>query len=130
MERRQYLKALIATGAGAALVPAQTGKKPIMLHVDLLVDPAKEKQMLQHFHSVFHPAATKFQGFIDVKIIKLRSALMGKAPECLNYRFVLTYESEELRQKWIASDVHQQVWPPIENTLKSKNYSVLLFDVV
>ncbi len=38
------------------------------------------------------------------------------------------YESEELRQKWVASETHQKVWPTIENTLKSKNYVVLLFD--
>ena len=116
----------------------------------------KEKEMLNTFHTIFRPAAAKFPGFIDVQIIKLRAAVMGKAPAGLNYRFVLTYESEELRQKWIASDVHrkrkgcggrhqfrqetdraalrfarvhQKVWPPIENTLVSKDYSVLLFDV-
>ena len=73
--------------------------------------------------------AVKYPGYIDVKIVKLRSALMGKAPEGLNYRFVLTYQSEEARQKWINSDVHQKVWPTIENTLANKNYTVLLFDV-
>ena len=46
----------------------------------------------------------------------------------MNYRFQLTYESEELRQKWIKSDVHQKVWPTIEKTLSKKNYPVLLFD--
>ena len=54
---------------------------------------------------------------------------MGKAPEGLNYRFVLQYQSEELRQKWIASDIHQKVWGMIEGTLRSRNYNVLLFDV-
>jgi hypothetical protein len=46
----------------------------------------------------------------------------------VNYRFQLTYESEEQRQKWIKSDVHQKVWPTVENTLSNKNYSTLLFD--
>jgi hypothetical protein len=41
---------------------------------------------------------------------------------------VLTFASEELRQKWIASAIHQKVWPTIENTLKSKDYNVLLYD--
>jgi hypothetical protein len=100
-----------------------------MLHVDLAVDPKQEKDMLQNFHTVFRPAAAKFTGFIDVKMIKLRSAVMGSAPAGLNYRFVLTYQSEELRQKWVASDTHQKVWPTIEKTLLSKNYTVLLFDV-
>ena len=86
--------------------------------------------MLQHFEKDFKPAAAKFQGYIDVKIVKLRSAVQGKAPEGLNYRFVLTYQSEELRQKWIASDVHQRVWGMLENTMRNKkDYAVLLFDV-
>jgi heme-degrading monooxygenase HmoA len=97
--------------------------------VDLTVDPAKEQEMLKNFHGVFKPAASKQAGYIDVQILKLRSAVMGKAPEGVNYRFVLAFKSEELRQKWIASDVHQKVWPTIENTLKHKNYTVLLFDV-
>jgi hypothetical protein len=35
-----------------------------------------------------------------------------------------------MRQKWVASAVHQKVWPTIENTLATKNYTVMLFDVV
>jgi hypothetical protein len=41
----------------------------------------------------------------------------------------LPTKSEEARQKWVASDIHQKVWPTIENTLTAKNYTVLLFDV-
>ena len=55
---------------------------------------------------------------------------MGKAPTGVNYRFELTYQSEELRQKWVATDVHQKVWPTIENLLAHKNYTVMLFDVI
>lgn len=116
-------------GVSASALPAVPAAGGIMLHVDLAVNPAREKEMLSNFEKIFRPAAAKFPGFIDVKIVKLRSALMGKAPADLNYRFVLTYQSEELRQKWIASDVHQKVWPTIENTLASKNYTVLLFDI-
>ena len=129
MQRRTYLKSMIA---GAALsVPAAVAAegKPILLHVDLSVDPAREKEMLDNFHSIFKPAASKQAGYIDVKLLKLRSALQGKAPEGCNYRFALNYQSEELRQKWVASPIHQKVWPTIEKTLKSKNYTVLLFDV-
>jgi hypothetical protein len=61
---------------------------------------------------------------------KLRSAIQGVAPKGANYRFELTFESEELRQKWVASATHQKVWPTIENTLLSKDYTVLLFDSV
>ena len=128
MKRRHCLKTILAACGSAAIVRA-AGTAPILLHVDLSVDPAKEKEMLHNFETIFRPAATKFPGYIDVKMLKLRSALMGTAPAGVNYRFALTYQSEELRQKWVASAIHQKVWPTIENTLTTKNYTVLLFDV-
>jgi hypothetical protein len=42
---------------------------------------------------------------------------------------VLTFSSEALRQKWIATDIHKQLWPKIEDTLADKNYSRLLYEV-
>jgi heme-degrading monooxygenase HmoA len=129
MKRRTYLKTLLAAGAAQAASQAADTAHPIQLHVDLSVDPAKEKEMLKNFETIFRPAASKQPGYIDVKMLKLRSAVMGKAPAGVNYRFALTFQSEELRQKWVASDVHQKVWPTIENTLSTKNYTVLLFDV-
>jgi hypothetical protein len=129
MKRRTCLKTLLA-GVGAVVgVEAQTAARPIRLHVDLSVDPAKEQQMLRIFETSFRPAASKQPGFIELKMLKLRSALMGNAPQGVNSRFTLTMESEELRQKWIATDIHNQLWPKIEATLTTKDYTVLLFDV-
>jgi heme-degrading monooxygenase HmoA len=131
MKRRSYLSLMLAGLAGFKGASAQKGKGPIVLNWDLAVDPAREQEMLLHFHNTFKPAAEKFPGYIDLKMLKLRTALQGSVAAGVNYRFQLTYESEELRQKWIKSDVHQKVWPPIENMLTNKaNYSVLLFDSV
>ena len=131
MKRRSYLSAMLAGFAGFKAASAQKGKNPIVLNCDLAVDPAKEQEMLRHFHNTFKPAAEKFPGYIDLKMLKLRTALQGSVAAGINYRFQLTYESEEMRQKWIKSDVHQKVWPPIENMLTNKaNYPVLLFDSV
>jgi hypothetical protein len=116
-------------GGGAT---AARGKGPIVLYCDLKVDPQREQEMLDQYHRRFKPAAEKFDGFIDLKILKLRKVLQGgPAPEeGINYRFQLTYESEEKRQLWIASEVHSRVWPLIENTLTDIGYIVLLTDSV
>lgn len=127
MKRRTYLKAMLAAGLAPAAV-AQTGPR-IELYVDLAVDPAREKEMVQNFRTQFRPTAQKQPGFIDVKIMKLRSAIQGTAPAGVNYRFMISFQAEEQRQKWVATEAHQKVWPLIENTLKTKNYTVLLFDV-
>ncbi|MEO8372113.1 MAG: hypothetical protein ABI806_23210 [Candidatus Solibacter sp.] len=131
MNRRSYFSAMLAGLAGLKTVSAQKPKNPIVLYCDLAVDPAREQEMLRNYHTIFKPAAEKFQGYLDLKMLKLRSAIQGSAPASINYRFQLTYESEELRQKWIHSDTHQKVWPTIENTLSNKaSYAVLLFDAV
>jgi len=86
--------------------------------------------MLRNFQTIFKPAAAAFEGYVDVKMCKLRSALQGEPPGGVNYRFQLTFQSEELRQKWASSETHQKVWPTIENALTSRNFVVLLFDAV
>jgi hypothetical protein len=137
MDRRTCLTSIAAAAStGWATLAAQTpargaAAQPIVLHCDLAVDPAKETQMLTHFHTVFKPAASKFEGFIDLKMLKLRTVIQGgPGPKGINYRFQLTYRSEELRQKWVTSATHQRVWAPIDDTLLDKNFQVLLFDSV
>ncbi|MCC7174229.1 MAG: hypothetical protein IT159_03460 [Bryobacterales bacterium] len=127
MKRRTCLKTMLAAGAAGSATQAATGR-PIQIHVDLSVDPAKEKEMLKHFHNVFRPTAAKFEGYIDVRMLKLRAAVTGSAPPGINYRFELMYRNEELRQTWVKSPEHQKVWPPIEGMLRNKDYSVVLFD--
>jgi len=114
--------------AFASASRAEDKGRPIQLHVDLSVDPAKEQEMLNTFHSTFRPAASKQPGFLDVKMLKLRSALAGAAPSGANYRFELTFASEAQRQAWVATPTHQRVWTMIEQTLASKNYTILLYD--
>jgi heme-degrading monooxygenase HmoA len=116
--------------AGYALPSGLPTGLPIQLHVDLAVEPDKEEEMLRIFHNSFVPAASRQPGFIDAKMLKLRSALAGSAPPGVNYRFVLIYATEDERQHWIETKVHKETWPLIERTLKTKNYTVLLYDTV
>jgi len=140
MNRRSWLK-VFSVGSAAALIPsgrrrlaaaADAAPAPIVLYCDLPVDPAREQEMLDAFHNHFKPVAQRHEGYIDLKIVRLRKVIQGgpaPAPD-INYRFQLTYRSEALRQKWIASEDHKRNWPLIENTLKDKSYLVLLTDSV
>src|SRR5439155_27149758 len=79
----------------------------------------------------FVPEAVKHEGYIRVKMLKRRTIVQGAAPPAHNYRFELEFESEELRQKWIASPEHARVWPPLEKTMTTlTNYPVVLYDEV
>ncbi|WP_158789741.1 hypothetical protein [Granulicella sp. L46] len=138
MNRRSLFRLGALFGAGRfitfaapawAMTPHDTdAAQPIVLYCDLAVDPARESEMLAGFHDKFKPAAKQFDGYVDLKMLKLRSVIQGRPapPNGINYRFQLTYESEKKRQLWIHSDTHQKVWPLIEDTVTNKDYLVLL----
>ncbi|MCW5979035.1 MAG: hypothetical protein KIT09_13220 [Bryobacteraceae bacterium] len=129
MNRRTCLKTVVAAGAGVRLARAQS-KKPIMLHCDLQVDPAREKEMVNNFRNTFEPVIRKQPGFVDVRLQKLRSALAGKAPTSANYKLLISFQTEEQRLTWVASDDHQRVWPSIENTLTGFKFNAILYDQI
>jgi hypothetical protein len=141
MNRRHWLKAFAwfsaSSVAGASIATAasntsERNSKPIVLYCDLAIDPAREQEMLDAYHNHFKPVAQKHEGYIDLKMLKINKVIQGgPAPaRNINYRFQLTYESEALRQKWIASADHAKYWPMIENTVSDKGYLVLLTDAV
>ena len=135
MHRRGILKAAAAAatalGFGRFAARAQAQTKHIRLYVEMDVPKAREREMVETFHSVFVPEAVKHEGYIRVKMLKRRTILQGTAPPQHNYRFELEFENEELRQKWIASAEHQRVWPQVERCMTTlKDYPVVLYDEV
>jgi hypothetical protein len=137
VERRGILKACVAALAGAwgtrftspGEAAAQT--RHVRLYVEMDIAPGRERELLDLFHNQFVPEAVKHEGYIRVKMLKRRTVIQGKVTEAHNYRFELEFESEELRQKWIASPAHARVWPPVEKTMTTTaNYPVVLYDEV
>jgi len=132
--RRRILESMLgAVAAGAGVVGLAPGAraqtKHIRLYVEMDVEPAQELEMLDLFHGQFVPEAVRHEGYIRVRLLKRRTVLQGATPANHNYRFELEFESEELRQRWIASPGHQRVWPPIERFIKTqRSYPVVLYD--
>jgi hypothetical protein len=102
----------------------------IQLHADLSINPSREVEALHYFETVYRPTARRFEGFVDLKLLKLEAALVGSAPAGINYRFSITFRNEALRRKWKASDSHRKVWRTLETFLTKHDYNFLLFEVV
>ncbi len=126
MNRRTSLQVIAA--ATVAIHGESAMAEPIQLHVELEVDPAKEAELLKNFKSTFKPTISKQPGFVDVKLLKMRSAPVGEAPKT-KYRLLISFQTEEQRLKWVAADDHQRVWPTIEKTLTGKKFSAVLYDI-
>ena len=104
--------------------------RPIQLHADLAIDPEREAEAVHYFETVYRPTAMRFEGYVDLRLLKLTAALVGLAPAGVNYRFSIAFASEALRQQWVASDAHTEVWGHLETFLTSHEYDFLLFDVI
>ena len=104
--------------------------RPIQLHADLSIDPAREAEAIDYFERVYRPTASRFEGYLDLRLLKLQGALVGSAPAGINYRFSITFTNETLRQQWVASAPHQEVWGKLETFVTKREYDFLLFDVI
>ena len=87
MNRRTYLQTLAALGASAVAASAAAGSG-IQLHVEMEVDPAKEKELLANYRQTFRPAISKQAGFVDVKLMKFRSVASGGGKPPAMYRLL------------------------------------------
>ncbi len=104
--------------------------RPIQLHADLAISPEREAEALEYFETVYRPTASRFEGYMDLRLLKFQAALVGSAPVGMNYRFSITFTSETLRQQWVASDAHEKVWRTLETFLTKHDYDFLLFEVI
>ncbi len=127
MNRRQYLATLAA--AGSAISAPAAPPNPIQLHVELDVLPGREKEMIANFRKVFRPTIRKQPGFVGVTLLQMRSALAGPAPST-KYRLIISFKTEEERLTWVKTDDHQKAWPTIENTLRDKKFTAVLYDIL
>ncbi|MCL5745024.1 MAG: hypothetical protein M1541_14045 [Acidobacteria bacterium] len=127
INRRGYLSAVLL--AGTACGSNNQDARPIELNVDLDVDPAREQELLTAFRTQFRPAISKQPGFLEVKLLRFVSTVQGAAPVNVNYRLLISFQSEAQRRTWVETPLHQKVWPSIERTLRG-GFSAYLFEVV
>jgi heme-degrading monooxygenase HmoA len=77
-----------------------------VLHVAIKVKPGLEEAVQGVFAGPFKAAISAQPGFDDVRFLK---PLEGG-----EYVLVIAFESRALQQKWVATDLHTQVWSQME----------------
>ena len=91
------------------------------LHVDLWAKPNAGAALRRAVREVFYPAISAQPGFV-------KCALLHTEPETELHRLIIKFESEDLRQKWVSSELQQRVWPQLE--AQSARYDAKLFEAV
>jgi heme-degrading monooxygenase HmoA len=79
-----------------------------VLHVELKVKPGLQQALEQTYREVFVPAISPQPGFRSADL--LRPVEAG-----VDYRLALAFDDQALQQAWVATDLHQQVWPQMES---------------
>jgi heme-degrading monooxygenase HmoA len=93
-----------------------------ILHVDLFVKPKMNEVLERIYGSVFGPAISQQPGFSETRLLRPIAA------EGNTYRLVIAFVNEKSQKEWVATDLHQEVWPQIEALLD--RYSVHPFEAV
>ncbi len=119
----------VQPSSGSVLKAQAEPDRAIQLHVDLLVDPSQEEELVKNYHRVFQPTILQQPGFVEVELLKFREAVAGPEPANSKYRLIISFETEEQRKEWVARDEHQDAWPTIDKTLIGDKYTALLYDV-
>lgn len=79
-----------------------------ILHVDLMVKPGAQQDLESAYREVFSPAISAQAGFQAVGLL---------CPDDVKnpYRLTIAFTNREVQQRWVATDLHQIVWPQIES---------------
>jgi heme-degrading monooxygenase HmoA len=91
-----------------------------VLHVDMQIKTGSEHAVEETFVKTFRPAISRQDGFRGVALLR-----PGETGE---YRLSIAFDAKPLQQKWVATDLHQKVWPQME--AHCSGYSVRYYDAV
>ena len=91
-----------------------------VLHVAIKVKPGREQAAEGVFSGPFKAAISAQPGFKGVQFLR--------PDEGGDYVLSIAFESQPLQQKWVATDLHTQVWGQMEANFDG--YSVKTFTAV
>ena len=77
-----------------------------VLHIELKVKPGLQQSLEKTYLEKFRPAISAQEGFNAVQL------LHSKEDDAI-YRLSLAFDQQASQQKWVATDLHQEVWPAI-----------------
>jgi heme-degrading monooxygenase HmoA len=91
-----------------------------VLHVDLTRSDSN-RALENTYKEIFRPAISAQPGFDHVQLLQ-------SSADQNEYRLVIAFKDEPSQKKWVATKLHQEVWPRMEKNCSS--YKVETFQPV
>jgi mannose-6-phosphate isomerase-like protein (cupin superfamily) len=106
--------------------------KPIALQMDFVVPKDSAEAFERMYSSIYVPAMTVQQGYLNSKLLRLfpdnlEKEIQGE-PTTYNYQIQISFDTEENRRKWVASQQHKIAWPAASGLAKEfkwRGYDVM-----
>jgi len=92
-----------------------------VLHIELKVKPGSQPGLEKTFVERFYPAISAQQGFIAAQLLRSNDSET-------NHRLCLSFDRQASQQKWVATDLHQEVWPLVESLCE--NFTVAGYSAI
>lgn len=83
-----------------------------VLHIELAVRSGSQPNLEKTFAQHFYPAISTQDGFAAAQLLRSNDA-------DTSYRLCLSFDRHASQQKWVATDLHQDVWPLVEALCES-----------
>jgi heme-degrading monooxygenase HmoA len=91
-----------------------------VLHVAIKVKPGREDAAHAVFAGPFRPAISAQPGFKRMEFLK--------PVDGGEYLLAIAFENQSLQQKWVATDLHTQVWSQMEANFEG--YAVKAYNTI
>jgi heme-degrading monooxygenase HmoA len=92
-----------------------------VLHIELKVKPGMKQTLERTYLERFRPAISAQEGFKEVQLLQPND-------KDESYRLTIAFDRQALQQKWVATDLHQEVWPAVAD--QCSEFSVQAYNTV
>lgn len=117
---------------GPARIGPLAKPKAMVLQMDFVVAKENAEAFEKMYASIYIPAMTVQQGYLESKLLRLYPDNVEKEIEgeatAYNYQIQISFDTEANRRKWVASAQHQIAWPAA--TALAKEYKWRGYDVM
>lgn len=123
---------IIGISAPSKKYASTAGLSAMVLQMDFIVPKENAAAFEKIYQSIYVPAMTVQQGYLGSKLIRLFPEDVAKTiqaePTLYNYSIQISFDTEDNRRKWVASDQHQIAWPAASKL--AKEYKWRGYDVI
>jgi mannose-6-phosphate isomerase-like protein (cupin superfamily) len=110
--------------------------KAAALQMDFVVAKENAEAFEKMYSSIYVPAMTVQQGYLSSRLLRifpvdLEKEIQGE-PTSYNYQIQISFDTEENRRKWVASEQHKIAWPAASGLAKEfkwRGYDVMGDDI-